>query len=244
MFPLLLQLVLLLFVTALSVYLWTTHLVIATIVLVLPVIGSISYVILLGLAIKYEDSPFQTPLVPLLIQAFTTIMHLPGLAVINIRGLIIHLWAWCSQFFSSGTVLPQFTRYQPAENNPGRGLMDQYVSGLNVVSPHAAAQVPPVSWVLETSTALGMIDPAVEMGVDIQWPLDINLTSLTNIMMHLRQHFAQSFTVTYGCQDDGAAGLQLQAVLPGQSRHAIRSGKLYCSLRLITCSRGPRLSLA
>ncbi|KAF7345170.1 hypothetical protein MSAN_01893300 [Mycena sanguinolenta] len=62
MFPLFLQLALLLFSTALSVYLWTVHLSIAIVVLVLISFGFIAYLFLLGSAMLFQDSPFQTPL--------------------------------------------------------------------------------------------------------------------------------------------------------------------------------------
>ncbi|KAF7344526.1 hypothetical protein MSAN_01934500 [Mycena sanguinolenta] len=67
--PLLLQLALLLFTTALSVYLWTIHHSIALIVIILTGLGFGSYLVLLGSAIISPDSPFQTPLAPILAKA-------------------------------------------------------------------------------------------------------------------------------------------------------------------------------
>ncbi|KAJ7271606.1 hypothetical protein C8J57DRAFT_1319361 [Mycena rebaudengoi] len=65
MFPLLLQLGVLLFATALSVYLWTIHLSLAIIVLSFTSFGVITCIMLLVSATLSVNSPFQTPLVPL-----------------------------------------------------------------------------------------------------------------------------------------------------------------------------------
>ncbi|KAJ7921691.1 hypothetical protein B0H13DRAFT_2414865 [Mycena leptocephala] len=68
MFPMLLQLALLLFSLAISVYLWTIHRSIAAIVLALTLVGFASYLFLLASAIVSPDSPFQTPLATFLSQ--------------------------------------------------------------------------------------------------------------------------------------------------------------------------------
>ncbi|KAJ7245550.1 hypothetical protein C8J57DRAFT_980226, partial [Mycena rebaudengoi] len=61
MFPLLLQLALLLFSTALSVYLLTISRPIAIIVIALTSLGTLAYISLLISAVVYPDSPFQIP---------------------------------------------------------------------------------------------------------------------------------------------------------------------------------------
>ncbi|KAJ7210779.1 hypothetical protein GGX14DRAFT_624913 [Mycena pura] len=63
--PLLLQLALLLFSTALSVYLWTVNIPIAIIVLTFTLVGFGAYLVLLSSATISPDLPFQTPLAPL-----------------------------------------------------------------------------------------------------------------------------------------------------------------------------------
>ncbi|KAJ7601885.1 hypothetical protein DFH06DRAFT_378352 [Mycena polygramma] len=65
LFPLLLQLGLFLFSAALSVYLWRVHISLAIIVISFTSLGSISYTALLVSAMAFPDSPFQTPLAPL-----------------------------------------------------------------------------------------------------------------------------------------------------------------------------------
>ncbi|KAJ7983240.1 hypothetical protein DFH06DRAFT_1035695, partial [Mycena polygramma] len=64
-FPLLLQIGLFLFSAALSIYLWEIHLSLAIVVLFFTSIGSIAYAALLMSAVAFPDSPFQTPLAPL-----------------------------------------------------------------------------------------------------------------------------------------------------------------------------------
>ncbi|KAJ7921680.1 hypothetical protein B0H13DRAFT_2414847 [Mycena leptocephala] len=68
MFPVLLQLALLQFASAISVYLWPIHHSIAAIVIALTVFGFASYIFLLASTIVSPDSPFQTPLASLLSQ--------------------------------------------------------------------------------------------------------------------------------------------------------------------------------
>ncbi|KAJ6469319.1 hypothetical protein C8R45DRAFT_837436, partial [Mycena sanguinolenta] len=66
-FPLLLQIGLFLFSAALSIYLWTVHISLAIIVLSFTSLGFVSYTALLISAIASPDSPFQTPLAPLVV---------------------------------------------------------------------------------------------------------------------------------------------------------------------------------
>ncbi|KAJ7836638.1 hypothetical protein B0H14DRAFT_3460530 [Mycena olivaceomarginata] len=65
-FPLLLQFGLFLFASGLSVFLWRINLVLALIVLGLTSLGTLAYILLLASAVVFPDSPFQTPLAPLI----------------------------------------------------------------------------------------------------------------------------------------------------------------------------------
>lgn len=58
MFPLLLQLALLIFSAALSTYLWTVHLSLALIALIMTVVGFTACMTLLASAVLFTDSPF------------------------------------------------------------------------------------------------------------------------------------------------------------------------------------------
>ncbi|KAJ6472025.1 hypothetical protein C8R45DRAFT_1164782 [Mycena sanguinolenta] len=72
MFPLLLQFGLGLFWAALTIYLWTIHPSIASIVLVLTLSGLVAYVFLLRSAVVHADSPFQTPLASIMVYLSST----------------------------------------------------------------------------------------------------------------------------------------------------------------------------
>ncbi|KAF7360764.1 hypothetical protein MVEN_00808400 [Mycena venus] len=76
MFPLLLQFALLLFSSALSLYLWTVHRSIAAIVFTLTLLGVGCYVLLLASAVLSPDSPFQTPLAPPLLSMMSKTGHI------------------------------------------------------------------------------------------------------------------------------------------------------------------------
>ncbi|KAF8217525.1 hypothetical protein K438DRAFT_2036970, partial [Mycena galopus ATCC 62051] len=71
-FPLLLQIGLFLFSSALSIYLWTVHISIALIVLSFTTVGFVSYTALLISAIAAPDSPFQNPLAPIIVWLMPT----------------------------------------------------------------------------------------------------------------------------------------------------------------------------
>ncbi|KAJ7659218.1 hypothetical protein DFH06DRAFT_437967 [Mycena polygramma] len=73
MFPLLLQLALLLFSSALSLYLWPIHRSISGPVIGITAFGFGSYILLLASAIVFPDSPFQTPLASFIKQRFRVV---------------------------------------------------------------------------------------------------------------------------------------------------------------------------
>ncbi|KAJ7217303.1 hypothetical protein GGX14DRAFT_440978 [Mycena pura] len=180
MFPLLLQLGLLLFSTALSVYLWAFSVPIAIIVLAFTVLGFVAYLFLLGSAIFFPDSPFQTPLAPFL-------KHTISLAL-QILQPLSKVRAWCSkltqniqqsmlQFGKSHVqLLPFFTVHSSLEgqNTP---LQEDFTEAY---FDKPSAEVPAVLWVLETSTDPMMISTTAEMAVDLQWPLNLDLTLSMN----------------------------------------------------------------
>ncbi|KAJ7763911.1 hypothetical protein B0H14DRAFT_373072 [Mycena olivaceomarginata] len=71
LFPLLLQLALLLFALSLSLYLRTVNLIIAAIILSLTIVGFILHATMVISALLFPDSPFQTSLTTLLGLAIT-----------------------------------------------------------------------------------------------------------------------------------------------------------------------------
>ncbi|KAJ7510900.1 hypothetical protein B0H11DRAFT_1034997 [Mycena galericulata] len=186
-YPLLLQLALLLFSIALTLYLWKTNLLIAIIVLALTSFGSASYVFLLGSAIMSPDSPFQTPLVPFLVLVFSTIRGVLNmawkftapvqrfLAPISIKfwdavGSVCSTWSWVVK--SKGYILPRFILHSTRSNNTVPD--DPYPP--NYFAP-PSIEGPAVLWVLETSTDPLVITAAADIAVDLQWSLDMDLTS-------------------------------------------------------------------
>ncbi|KAF7366243.1 hypothetical protein MVEN_00501600 [Mycena venus] len=92
MLPLLLQLGLLLFCTALSMYLWTIHQSIAIIVWTLTLVGFGLYLSLLASAIMSPDSPFQTPLAPLVTQAAIWTLKASLFAVQTFNRVVQKVW--------------------------------------------------------------------------------------------------------------------------------------------------------
>lgn len=252
-FPLLLQLALLLFATALSVYLWTVHLSVAIVVLALTSLGFVSYLFLLGSAVLSPNSPFQTPLTDLFAKFVSRIMKPTFLAIRNstrplrqqvswhlwhlrypfwkLENLIKRSWSPCSHWRVSKTpILPRFasgTRSDPKMMDPPP---DYYFSG-----PSNPARA--ILWVLQTSADPTLIDCAVEMGIDpdIQWPAEDNIVTP---MLTLHYHFISCFDWAWESGRNGQSGYRLQNIRPGMSRRAIQCGKLYCSLRNIARASG------
>lgn len=97
MFLLLLQLGVLLFATALSAYLSTVHLSLAIIVLSFTCFGVITYITLLVSATISVDSPFQTPLVPLVARLIpTTLLRQYIRGAISSSRFTKRTWASCT----------------------------------------------------------------------------------------------------------------------------------------------------
>ncbi|KAJ7113039.1 hypothetical protein C8R44DRAFT_984876 [Mycena epipterygia] len=220
MFPLLLQLALLLFSTALSVYLWTVHLAIAVIVLALTSFGFVSYIFLLVSAMASPDSPFQTPLTPVLLQLIAPITRILKSAVIKLRK-----FTRSSSCFLDTYTLPCFSShtFKSASSKP----LDCH-NDCGFSSP--SAEVPAVLWILETSTDPGMIEVAAKIGLDLQWPLDLDLTvsmDRLNDMFISCFHLRTEKNMTY-----------LLGIRSGMTSRAIAYGRIYCSLRLIARASG------
>ncbi|KAJ7836653.1 hypothetical protein B0H14DRAFT_3704700 [Mycena olivaceomarginata] len=215
-FPLLLQLSLFLFTTALSVYLWTVNRTIAIIVQALTSLGFVAYILLLVSAILSPVSPFQTPVAhllrPLVSQLFRLTPHIAkALKFLN------KCWTSWSSSLKSGAILPCLAPHvltpSSAELSPPDPYRHLYVSP-------PSPEIPVVLWVFEISTDPQLIAVAAEIAVDFQWPLDLDLTApMTRL--------ASSFNA---CFD--------QRVWPprihdGMTPRAISYGRAYCLLRHI-----------
>ncbi|KAJ7210734.1 hypothetical protein GGX14DRAFT_624814 [Mycena pura] len=222
MFPVLLQLGLLLFSAALSVYLWDISVPIAIIVLAFTVLCSGVYLFLLASAIFSPDSPFQTPLAPFLkytislalqiLQPLSTVRDWCSKLTQNIQQSLL-------QFGKSHVqLLPSFTAHSSLEsqNTP---LQEDFTEA-DFDEP--SAEVPAVLWVLETSTDPMMISTAAEMAIDLQWPLSLDLKLSMNRLDETFTHWLNN-----------AQNIQRGIVHP-----ATNCGMAYCSLRLIARASG------
>ncbi|KAK6977668.1 hypothetical protein R3P38DRAFT_3471940 [Favolaschia claudopus] len=171
-FPLCLQFGLFLFAAALSVYLWRIHQVLAGIVIGITAGGAIAYFALLATAIFFKDSPFQTPLVPFLrTMVFSIIFKLR-----HIKQL------FSPSFHQSEDFLPRFAF--TLDSDPSAGPAPLFKKP--IPSPENSG----VSWVLEYSTDLTLLAQAADMSVDVQWPVNMDLTLKVHV---LRQMFLGCF---------------------------------------------------
>ncbi|KAF7348677.1 hypothetical protein MVEN_01386500 [Mycena venus] len=150
MFPLLLQIGLFLFSAALSTYLWRTHISLAITVLSLTSVGFISYMALLVSAVAAPDSPFQTPLAPLVAQLVPTTLWSKLKAFCNQAlwpplHFIHHLSATCSPYMSrSKNVLPLFLKAKPTTEK-NSSTPDEPAPLFNAPFPEPSPEVPAVS---------------------------------------------------------------------------------------------------
>ncbi|KAJ7154051.1 hypothetical protein C8R46DRAFT_1118554 [Mycena filopes] len=212
MFPLLLQLALLLFATSISVYLFTVHLSIAIIVAVLTLVGLGIYCFLLISATIYPDCPFQTPLTPLLVRmvlpAVDRLRHTIG--VLNdLRSAIIESLRAAPPVW----LLPRFTSKELLAPTPA----DPY-SGLEFTPP--SPEAPAVLWTLGTSTDPITISTAAELGLDLQWPARWDPQSTRLVTTRLADTFTSCFE----------APLLSDAVRKGMEQIVVPCGRLFCTL--------------
>ncbi|KAF7360767.1 hypothetical protein MVEN_00808700 [Mycena venus] len=205
-FPLLLQLALLLFSSALSLYLWTVHCSIAAIVLGFTLLGVGCYVFLLASAVLSPDSPFQTPLAPPLLSLMSKTRH--TLNPLLDRWKLIQS-SLASFFKSKPSILPFFSLSPPLRSQQ-EVTPDYYFSQTSV-------EVPAVVWALETSTDPIVVSAAAEMAIGLQWPLDLDFKLLTD---RLTEGFGT-------CVDyDGTLTLR-----KGMGKRAMNCGMAFGSLR-------------
>ncbi|KAJ7856866.1 hypothetical protein B0H13DRAFT_2078079 [Mycena leptocephala] len=160
LFPLLVQFGVLLFASALSVYLWTIHISLAIIVLALTSLGSSAYFFLLVSTVMSPDSPFQTPLAPMIAWLIPTTrwMKLRGsLHWVKQTSRRVVRRA-CSAYHLDS--LPSFS-HPRSPHNATRRYEPAPLFGADL--PESSPEVPAVAWVLETSTDPHMVAVAAEM---------------------------------------------------------------------------------
>jgi hypothetical protein len=175
MFPLLLQLSLLLFASSLSVYLWTINHAIAIIVMVLTGFGLGSYLFLLVSAMTFPDCPFQSPLAPFLIQIFSPCRK----ALHSLRHKLP--WKYRRRLSDFKIHCPRFGPHKP---------VDPYA---DYFFDPPSPEVPAVLWTLGTTTDPATITVAAEIGIDLQWPVQASIkTEVGRLSATLRHTCADS----------------------------------------------------
>ncbi|KAJ7327638.1 hypothetical protein DFH08DRAFT_940873 [Mycena albidolilacea] len=248
MFPLLLQFALLLFWAALSIYLWTIHPSVASIVVLLTVCGFLAYCILLGSAVVHKDSPFQTPLVFILVRLISTDFWEKSQAMVKqITQPLYAFWAQISIFFvyicRSRDLLPRF-RKQPAP------LLSQGPTALFDISLlEPSPEISAVSWVLKTSTDLNTITQAANLAIDLQWPSTMDIQAQIS---RLWEGFISCFTENQSAKLIwlGGAYLSLCCADPLSKQHHVTffipdtcHTNLGLELHNVTCLAGKEPSL-
>ncbi|KAJ7821644.1 hypothetical protein B0H13DRAFT_1920611 [Mycena leptocephala] len=231
-FPLLLQLGLLLFSVGLSVYLWRSHLAHAIIAVFFTSFGLIAHTTLLISAVAAPDSPFQTPLAPLVVWLIPTTLW--NKAKIFFSMIMAHSWQLISHLLKNYKYwlrnhLPVFLQHQIPRNRESevRRLF-------NINLQHSSPEVSAVSWVLQTSTDPLVLDVTAEMAINLQWP------NTMDVMPQLqRLHDALLACFDY-FEDDGE--YIVRGVLNGMALHARHLGRAYCALRWILRDKGPSCS--
>ncbi|KAJ7175210.1 hypothetical protein C8R43DRAFT_1230649 [Mycena crocata] len=162
-FPLLLQLSLLLFAVALSIYLWTIHHVPAAITLAMTSVGFILYTLMIISSIRSRDSPFQTSLNALL---RLLIDMLPSVVAFS-RSRLLNIWLACSGSKVTVPLIPQF-RDAAMGPLPSPGPIFE-----DLDSP--SDKVHAILWALETSTDPKLVESAAAMVPEWRLPVNLNL---------------------------------------------------------------------
>ncbi|KAJ7737714.1 hypothetical protein B0H16DRAFT_1571554 [Mycena metata] len=222
LFPLLLQFGLLLFGGALSVYLRTIHPTLSLIALSVTSFGLMSYLLLLTSAIVSPDSPFRTPVAPLVTR------FIPEGFWTNVNGLFclggsqFHRFIqWLIPSRASYDILPSFGKPKfpkTKQQRPGPLFRAPF--------PEPSVEVPAISWVLETSTDPDMLTAAAQMAVVVQWPAKIDL----NVQM---TRLRASILACFESPGDKSSIFNLTNIRPEMSFRAIQLGRAYSALRCV-----------
>ncbi|KAJ7451776.1 hypothetical protein B0H11DRAFT_1927671 [Mycena galericulata] len=230
-FPLLLQLALLLFWVALALYLWTIYCPLAITVISLTSIGSIAYVALLISAARYPDSPFQTPLSGILLVLLTQFSQS------TIKKLISRIYrkakSRVSSWFSpkatgSGWSLQKKLHTLPLFHNNTSGPEPKRIPPPpgaifdGTTFPAPSPTVPAVLWLLETSTNPLFISAAAGVAADLQWPLGLELDA---VLARLRAIYIACFDVV----DHNMLKVRDDSV-----QRAINCGQAYAILQIVS----------
>ncbi|KAF7352441.1 hypothetical protein MVEN_01208700 [Mycena venus] len=146
MFPLLLQIGLFLFSASLSTYLWTVHISLAVLAIFFTSFGFIIYTALLISAVAAPDSPYQTPLAPLVAKLIPTTLWAKLKAILtpvlaHSIWVIRRLFTACSSCLLKPHLLPlslKISEKNGSSSNEPSPLFDD-------AFPAPSAEVPAVS---------------------------------------------------------------------------------------------------
>ncbi|KAK6978060.1 hypothetical protein R3P38DRAFT_3411301, partial [Favolaschia claudopus] len=167
-FPLLLQLALLLFAIALTIYLWTVHHALAAVSFLLTGLGFIVYMIMLGSTLVSTDSPFQTPL-SYLLRAIVT--QLPLVPFSRTSSVLSNAWRYIQTVYRevsqhwSAQVLPKLVPIFPIQ---AQDVLKQDFSEMTKSEPA-------VMWTMETTTDPILIEKAAALIPELAWSDGRNL---------------------------------------------------------------------
>ncbi|KAJ7670690.1 hypothetical protein DFH06DRAFT_1468469 [Mycena polygramma] len=241
MFPLLLQVGLFLFSAALSIYLWKIHLSLAVVVLSFTAIGSIAYTTLLISAIASPDSPFQTPLTPLVARLIPSTLSrktqiLFGRVTVQSRILFRHTCVAARRIRCGNNLLPFFKDNTSSEMTK-KSSLDQSKTkeqpSLDAIFdkfPTPSPEVPAVAWALETSTDPRTVAAAAGMVIDLQWlgGMDVRpqLSKLHDGILWSFNYFEMF----------GGSATTLTTPRDGMSVDAMHLAQAYCTLRCVLMS--------
>ncbi|KAF7344853.1 hypothetical protein MVEN_01647000 [Mycena venus] len=173
-FPLLLQFSLLLFSTALSIYLWTIHYAIAAIVFSLTGLGLVLYAVMIMSAVVAPDSPFQTS-VGFLLKMILNRSPIPewwdGFGRTSWKFLNPTLERTWTLFSGCWMVFKSVVTPPLPLHNFGDPLSAKPVPIFNPPGP-TSKEVSAVVWALETSTDPAVVETAAELVPELQWPVN------------------------------------------------------------------------
>ncbi|KAJ7719259.1 hypothetical protein B0H16DRAFT_407727 [Mycena metata] len=223
-FPLLLQIGLFLFSAGLSIYLWRIHISLAIVVLSFTAFGFISYTVLLISAVAAPDSPFQTPLAPVVARLIPT-TFLRKAKTLSDQILVQTVNTLRRPKFQSvrGLHLLPFFMTDAQPSSPKKELKTLF-SG---PPPKPSPAVHAVSWILEASTDPRILDVAADLAIELQWPIHIDVRPL---LTKLRD----SILTCFHDQHVNVPGRKtLDFVRDGMSTHAIHLARAYCTLRCV-----------
>jgi hypothetical protein len=220
MFPLLLQFSLLLFATALSIYLWTIHQGIAAIILAPTLLGFIFYIGMVISAVAWADSPFQTSLsffLKILLQRIPLLRRFGTSSWKVMKTAVGHLGSFRSRSSSAFAglmeamkpFLPLFHSVAARDPTPPEPtpLFDRR-------PPPPSKEVSAVIWALETSTDPVMVQGAAGMIPELQWwPTNFDIQPSLKRLSDTFQSCVNDQVVRDGMSDRATACVKAFGVL-------------------------------